>query len=146
VLVPVGGGGLSAGVATAIKLRAPNARVVGVEPANAPKLSRAREAGRPVRLAPTPGLADGLLAVEVGALPFAHHAAYVDDVVTVEDAALRGAMRLVFDRLKLVAEPSGVITLAALLEGLVVPQGKTVAVMSGGNIEWSGIAPLLSGG
>ncbi|MDB4883048.1 MAG: Threonine dehydratase, catabolic [Gemmatimonadetes bacterium] len=146
VLVPVGGGGLSAGVATAIKLRAPNARVVGVEPANAPKLSRAREAGRPVRLTPTPGLADGLLAVEVGALPFAHHAAYVDDVVTVEDAALRGAMRLVFDRLKLVAEPSGVITLAALLEGIVAPRGKTVAVMSGGNIEWSGIAPLLSGG
>jgi len=144
VLVPVGGGGLSAGTATAIKLRAPHARVVGVEPASAPKLTRAREAGRPVNLGKTEGLADGLLAVEVGALPFAHHAAYIDEVVTVGDAALLGAMRLLFDRLKLVAEPSGAITLAALLEGIVTPRGKTVAVLSGGNIEWSGIAPLLN--
>jgi threonine dehydratase len=66
VLVPVGGGGLSAGVATAIKLRAPTARVIGVEPAGAPKLSRARAAGAPVRLPSTSGLADGLLAVEIG--------------------------------------------------------------------------------
>ena len=143
VLVPVGGGGLSGGTAAAIKLRAPNARVVGVEPASAPKLTRAREAGRPVRLGKTEGLADGLLAVEVGALPFAHHAAYIDEVVTVEDAALARAMRLLFDRLKLVAEPSGAITVAALMEGLVTPRGRTVAVLSGGNIEWSGIAPLL---
>ena len=146
VLVPVGGGGLSGGTAAAIKLRAPNARVVGVEPASAPKLTRAREAGRPVRLGKTEGLADGLLAVEVGALPFAHHAAYVDEVVTVEDAALIRAMRLLFDRLKVVAEPSGAITVAALMEGLVTPRGKTVAVLSGGNIEWSGIAPLLGAG
>ena len=81
VLVPVGGGGVSAGTAAAVKLRAPNARVVGVEPSSAPKLTRARAAGRPVRLEATSGLADGLLAVEVGALPFAHHAAYVDEVV-----------------------------------------------------------------
>ena len=73
VLVPVGGGGLSAGVATAIKLRVPNARVIGVEPANAPKLSKAREAGKPVRIASNPGLADGLLAVEIGGVTFAHH-------------------------------------------------------------------------
>jgi threonine dehydratase len=144
VLVPVGGGGLSAGTAAAIKLRAPGARVIGVEPAGAPKLTRAREAGRPVRLERTEGLADGLLAVEVGALPFAHHAAYVDEVVTVEDASLPRAMRLLFDRLKLVAEPSGAITVAALMEGLVTPRGRTVAVLSGGNIEWDGIVPLLS--
>ena len=144
VVVPVGGGGLSAGTAAAIKLRAPGARVIGVEPANAPKLTRARAAGHPVRLSGTSGLADGLLAVEVGALPFAHHAAYVDDVVTVEDDALRGAMRGLFDRMKLVAEPSGAITVAALLEGLVTPRGRTVAVLSGGNIEWSGVAALLA--
>jgi threonine dehydratase len=143
VLVPVGGGGLSGGTAAAIKLRVPNARVVGVEPSSAPKLTRAREAGRPVRLGKTEGLADGLLAVEVGALPFAHHAAYIDEVVTVDDAALPRAMRLLFDRLKLVTEPSGAITVAALMEGIVTPRGKTVAVLSGGNIEWSGIAPLL---
>jgi threonine dehydratase len=144
VLVPVGGGGLSAGTAAAIKLRAPGARVIGVEPAGAPKLTRAREAGRPVRLERTEGLADGLLAVEVGALPFAHHAAYVDEVVTVEDASLPRAMRLLFDRLKLVAEPSGAITVAALMEGIARPRGRTVAVLSGGNIEWGGLVPLVS--
>ena len=144
VIVPVGGGGLSAGLAAAIKLRAPTARVIGVEPANAPKLSRAREAGKPVRIPSTAGLADGLLAVEIGALTFAHHQAYVDDVVQVEDPALRCAMRLLLDRMKLVAEPSGAITVAALMEGLVRPLGKTVAVLSGGNIEWDGLVPLVA--
>src|SRR5437667_172641 len=76
---------------------------------------------------------------------FAHHQQYVDDVVRVDDGALRGAMRFLLDRMKLVAEPSGAITVAALLEGLVKPRGKTVAVLSGGNIEWDGLVPLLSG-
>ncbi|MDB4917012.1 MAG: Threonine dehydratase, catabolic [Gemmatimonadetes bacterium] len=144
VLVPVGGGGFSAGVATAIKLRAPNARVVGVEPANAPKLSRAREAGKPVRIPSVAGLADGLLAVEVGGITFAHHAKYIDEVVQVDDSALHAAMRLLIDRMKLVSEPSGAITLAALMTGVVKPAGKTVAVLSGGNIEWDGLVQLLS--
>lgn len=144
VLVPVGGGGLSAGLSTAIKLRAPNAKVIGVEPANAPKLSQARAAGHPVRIPSTNGLADGLLAVEVGGLTFAHHQAYVDDVVQVADAALPRAMRLLLNRMKLVTEPSGAITVAALMEGIVAPAGKTVAVLSGGNIEWDGLVPLLS--
>src|SRR5689334_20465608 len=86
VVVQVGGGGLSAGVATAIKHRVPTARVVAVEPAGAPKLSRARDAGRPVRLDKTKSLADGLMAIEIGAVPFAHHQRYVDEVVTVPDA------------------------------------------------------------
>jgi threonine dehydratase len=143
VLVPVGGGGFSAGVAAAIKLSLPNARVIGVEPSGAPKLSRAREAGRPVRLEHSGGLADGLLAVEIGHITFAHHQRYIDDVVLVDDAALRGAMRLLLDRLKLVVEPSGAITIAALLGGKVKPNGATVAVLSGGNIEWDGLRELL---
>jgi threonine dehydratase len=144
VLVAVGGGGLSAGVATAIKLRAPRARVIGVEPASAPKLSRAREAGRPVRIPAGGGLADGLLAVEIGGITFAHHERYIDEVVQVDDAALRCAMRLLLDRMKLVAEPSGAITVAALMEGIARPRGRTVALLSGGNIEWSGLVPLVS--
>ena len=144
VLVPVGGGGFSAGVATAIKLRAPNARVIGVEPTNAPKLSKAREAGRPVRIPSLGGLADGLLAAEIGHVTCAHHEAYLDDVVRVDDVALRRAMRLLLDRMKLVTEPSGAITVAALMEGAVQPVGKTVAVLSGGNIEWDGLVALLS--
>lgn len=145
VLVPVGGGGFSAGVSAAIKQRLPNARVIGVEPTGAAKLSRAREAGRPVKLAHSGGLADGLLAVEIGHLTFAHHQRYLDDVVTVDDDALRGAMRLLLDRMKLVVEPSGAITVAALLEQRFVPRGPTVAVLSGGNIEWDGLRDLLGG-
>jgi threonine dehydratase len=119
---------------------------VAVEPANAPKLTRAREAGAPVRLQSTGGLADGLLAVEVGTIPFAHHQAYIDDVVMVDDSALAKAMRYLLDRMKLVAEPSGAITLAALQCGLVEPRGKTVALLSGGNIEWDGLRGMLDGG
>jgi len=145
VLVPVGGGGFSAGVAAAIKMRLPNARVIGVEPTGAPKLSRARAAGKPVKLEHSGGLADGLLAVEIGTVTFAHHQKYLNDVVLVDDDALVRAMRLLLDRMKLVVEPSGAITVAALLEGKFVPRGPTVAVLSGGNIEWDGLRALLAG-
>ena len=143
VLVPVGGGGLSAGVAAALKQLQPLVRVVGVEPAGAPKLSRARAAGAPVTLERTQSIADGLMAVRIGDAPFAHHARFLDDVVTVEEDAIRDAVRFLLDRLKLVAEPSGAITLAALLSGVVTPAGETVAVLSGGNIEWPGLEALL---
>ena len=145
VLVPVGGGGLLAGVATAVKALAPQARVVGVEPAATPKLSHARAAGRPVTLPYAGGLPDGLLTTSVGALPFAHHAAYVDEVVAVADDVLPETMRVLLDRLKLVTEPSGAVTLAALRLGLVeLPvDGDTVCVLSGGNIEWPGLIGLL---
>jgi threonine dehydratase len=145
VIVPVGGGGLSAGVAAAVKLRRPEARVIAVEPTGAPKLARAREAGRPVRLPHTHSLADGLMAVEVGHLPFAHHERFVDEVVSVDDDALIDAMRLLLDRTKLVTEPSGAITVAALMSGRVHTEGPTVAVLSGGNIEWPGLLELLGG-
>jgi len=145
VLVPVGGGGLSAGVATAVKLLVPTARIIGVEPSGSPKLSKARAAGRPVRIPAHAGLADGLLAVEVGGVTFAHHERFLDDVVQVDDSALAGAMRMLLDRMKLVAEPSGAITLAALLTGAVKPRGKTVALLSGGNVEWDGMCAGLNG-
>jgi threonine dehydratase len=146
VLVPVGGGGLSAGVSTALKLLAPSVRVIGVEPEGAPKLTRAREAGAPFTLESTTSIADGLLAVEIGHLTFRHHQQYIDEVVTVPDSALPRAMRFLLDRMKLVAEPSGAITIAALLEGIVKPAGPTVAVLSGGNIEFSGLLQLLGNG
>lgn len=147
VLVPVGGGGLSSGTAAAVKLLAPRVKVVGVEPAGSPKLTRARAAGEPVSIPANPGgLADGLLAVRIGSLPFVHHQRYLDDVVTVPDAALSGAVRFLLDRHKLVAEPSGAITVAALLEGLVTPLARTVCVLSGGNIEWDGLRRLFGDG
>ena len=125
------------------QLRQPHARVIGIEPVGAPKLSRAREAGKPVKLAHTNSIADGLLAVEIGHLTFEHHARYIDDVVLVDDEAIKRAMRLLLDRAKLIAEPSGAITAAALMEGRVRVAGPTVAVLSGGNIEWSGLTALM---
>jgi threonine dehydratase len=147
VLVQVGGGGLSAGISTAVKQMSPRATVVGVEPAGSPKLSRAREAGEPVTIASNPhGLADGLLAVRIGSLTFEHHQAYIDDVVAVDDAELPPAVRFLLDRHKLVAEPSGAITVAALLAGAVKPKTPVVCLLSGGNIEWDGLQALLGGG
>lgn len=143
VLVPVGGGGLSAGVATAVKLMLPKVRLVGVEPVSAPKLYRARQKGAPVKLESTGGIADGLQASEIGGQPFAHHQAYLDDVVLVGDEPLPAAMRHLLDRMKIVVEPSGAITVAALMMGAVKPASSTVAVLSGGNIEWSGLRQLL---
>lgn len=144
VVVQVGGGGLSSGVAAALKLRVPHVRVVAVEPEGTPKLSRARANGGPVTLQQTPGLPDGLLGVRIGDANYQHLDAYCDEVVQVGDAPIRQAMRFLLDRMKLVAEPSGAITLAALLEGLVTPRGKTVLILSGGNIEWPGLMQLLA--
>ena len=144
VLVAVGGGGLSAGIAAAVKQAAPAARVIGVEPAGSPKLTRAREAGGPVTIPSNPGgIADGLLAVRIGTINYAHHHAFLDDVVTVNDSALPGAMRFLLERQKIVAEPSGAITIAALLDGVVKPGPRTVCVLSGGNIEWDGLLANL---
>lgn len=145
VIVPVGGGGLSAGVSAAVKLMQPGVRVIGVEPAATPKLSKAREAGSPVTIPFAESLADGLMATRIGELPFAHHQAYIDEVITVDDRALVTAVRFLLDRVKLVTEPSGAITVAALMEGLVKPMGPTVAVLSGGNVEWEGLSRLLAG-
>lgn len=142
VLVPVGGGGLSAGVAAAVKLHCPKARVIGVEPTGAPKLSRARAAGSPVRLDRTSSIADGLLAVEIGHLTFEHHRRYIDDVILVDDEAMRRAMRILLDRAKLIAEPSGAITVAAAMMHPELPR-PLVLVLSGGNIEWDGLGAAM---
>jgi threonine dehydratase len=147
VLVQVGGGGLASGVATAIKALVPTARVIGIEPEGSPKLTRARAAGAPVTIPANPsGLADGLLAVRIGTLNFAHLEATLDDVVTVPDGTLVEAMRFLLDRHKIVCEPSGAIAVAALMTGRVKAQGDTVCVLSGGNIEWDGLRELLGDG
>jgi len=128
-----------------VKLHRPRTRVIGVEPVGAPKLSQARRAGKPVKLDRTDSIADGLLAVEIGHLTFAHHQQYMDDVVLVDDAAMRRAMRALLDRAKLVAEPSGAITAAAVMERAVPlsGDGPTVVVLSGGNIEWDGLSATM---
>jgi len=143
VLVPVGGGGLSAGVAAAIKLRSPSTRLIGVEPEGAAKLTAAWAAGTPTRISGSGSIADGLLAVQIGTLNFAHHQAYLDEVVTVTDSAIQCAMGLLLNRSKLVAEPSGAVTVAALITQPQLARGPTVAVLSGGNVEWAGLVEHL---
>ena len=135
IVVPVGGGGLSGGVATIVKRVRPDARVVVVEPEGAAQLSAAWRAGSPVRLESSTSAADGLLAVKIGGLNFTHLRRFADEVITVTEAEIATAAAYLFRELKLVAEPSGATALAALLAGKITPTGETIAVLSGGNIS-----------
>ena len=135
ILVPVGGGGLLAGVAAAVKLSKPGVRVVGVEPSGAAAMKASLEAGEPVTLPKTESVADGLMPVRPGDLTFAHAREYVDEVITVDDAEIIEAVMWLFTKAKIVAEPSGAATVAAALGGKVPSTGPVVAIVSGGNIS-----------
>lgn len=142
VIVQMGGGGLISGIAAAVKRVAPSARVVGVEPSGAPKMKASREAGRPVTLDQTASIADGLMPVRPGDLTFAHVQAFVDDIVTVEDDAIAEATVWLFERAKLVVEPSGAVTVAAIRSRAVRVTGPTVAILSGGNVSIETLARI----
>ncbi len=134
VFVPVGGGGLLSGVAAAVKALRPSVRVVGVEPAGAASMGSSRAAGAPVTLASTASIADGLLTLRPGDLTFAHAQALVDDLLTVSDDEIRGAVRWLYREAGLTVEPSGAAATAAVLAA--GPRaGGVVAVVSGGNVE-----------
>jgi threonine dehydratase len=135
VLVPIGGGGLAAGVAAAIKLSRPEVRVIGVEPSGAAAMKASIEAGRPVTLDRTYSVADGLMAVRPGDLTFAHVRRFVDSIVTVEDEQIIDAVLWLFSEAQIVAEPSGATTVAAALAGVAPMDGPTVAIVSGGNMS-----------
>ncbi|TCC08271.1 pyridoxal-phosphate dependent enzyme [Kribbella soli] len=134
VLVPVGGGGLISGVATAVKLMKPAIRVIGIEPEQADVVSRSLAAGVPQKLLTARSIADGLAAPVCGTRNLPLIQQYVDDVVRVSEDALLEATRLVMSRTKLALEPAAAAPFAALLEGL-RPEGVTAAVVSGGNLD-----------
>lgn len=134
VLVPIGGGGLVAGVAAAIKLTRPGVQVIGVEPSGAAAMKASLDAGHAVTLDKTQTIADGLMPVRPGDLTFAHVQAYVDRIVTVEDTQIIDAVLWTFEKVKIVAEPSGAATVAAALSGMVDVAGPIVAIVSGGNM------------
>lgn len=150
VIVPVGGGGLLAGVAAAIKQTAPRVVVIGVEPAGAAAMKVSLEAGHPVTLPSTASVADGLMPVRPGDLTFAHAQRFVDHVLTVEDPEILAAVRWIFTSGKLVAEPSGAATTAAVLNGAVDaalggrPVGAVVAIVSGGNVAPDAFSAIIS--
>ena len=146
VIVPIGGGGLAAGVAAAVKRMNPKVKVLGVEPAGAAAMKASLEAGHPVTLPATTSIADGLLPLRPGDLTFEHVRRFVDAVVTVEEASIAEAVFWIFENAKVVAEPSGAVTTAAVLGGAldaaVRVDGPIVAVVSGGNIDVGSFARL----
>jgi threonine dehydratase len=147
VVVEVGGGGLSSGVAAAVKRRNPGVRVVGVEPEGAAKMSRSLEAGKPVTLDRVVSIADGLMTVRPGDLTFEHVKAFVDQVVTVTDADMVRAIQWLYRHARLVVEPSGSVTTAAVMLGLggIDPsKGPVVAIVSGGNVEAAKYADYIT--
>lgn len=137
VVVPIGGGGLVSGVAAAVKLRRPAARVVGVEPETADVVTQSLARGEPLHIAYPKTIADGLAAPFTGAHNLRHVKAFVDEVVRVSDDDIARALRLVMERCKLAAEPSGAAAFAALLSFVAkVPAGaRVVCVVSGGNVD-----------
>ena len=143
LLVPVGGGGLIAGSATVAKELLPDIRVVGVEPAAGDDTRRSLRAGERVRIPVPRSIADGMAADTPGLLTFEVNRRLVDEVVLVTDDEIRAAMRFAFDRMKLVLEPSGASTLAALLHGLVPGARRVGVILSGGNIDITRFAALL---
>lgn len=138
VVVPVGGGGLIAGVTAGLAAMGTRAGVWAVEPAGAPKLSRSWAAGHVVTLERTASLADGLITLSVGEIPFGVLQANrerVRGVALVEDDSLREAVQFLRRAAELVVEPSGAATTAAVRAGTVRPEGVTVLVVSGGNVD-----------
>lgn len=136
VLVPVGGGGLLAGIALALSLLRPGAEAIGVEPVSAAKLALALSAGAPTRLPAAPrSIADGLLPPAFGQLPWSIVSGRVRRAVQVEDSDIARAVRFLYESHGLRVEPSGAATVAALLAGRVRPRGPAVAVLSGGNLD-----------
>ncbi len=144
VVVPIGGGGLLSGVASWIRRDRPDCRIVGVEPTGAASMRASLDAGKPVTLESVDTIADGLKPVRPGDLTFRHVKELVDDVVLVEDDAIADATARLMSRSKLMVEYSGAATVAALLSGAVDTNGvRTVAILSGGNIDGSEAAGLL---
>ncbi len=134
LVVPVGGGGLLAGSCCAVRAFAPDVRVIAVEPAGIPKLSQALQASRPVLVDQGSSLADGLLTRSVGTLTLPLIAPTVAQVVAVSDAEIREAMRWLAAQ-GIRVEPSGAVTTAALLAGLLPEDGALALIATGGNID-----------
>lgn len=144
VVVPIGGGGLIAGMAIAIKAVRPDVRVIGVEPEGAPTMRASLDAGTPQKISPMT-VADGLAAPVVGAMTLEAVRRFVDDVVLVTDDEILAALRELATYSKLVVEPAGAAAVAALLTGKIpVVRGSHVAaVISGGNVDLERLKTLL---
>jgi threo-3-hydroxy-L-aspartate ammonia-lyase len=145
LLVPVGGGGLIAGCATVCAALSPQTRVIGVEPEAGDDVARSLASGERVRISVGRTIADGQQAATPGELTWPIIKALVADAVTVSDAEIVAAMRFLFERMKLVVEPSGACAFAALLAGRLDAQGQRVGVvLSGGNVGADAFGALIA--
>ncbi len=140
ILVPTGGGGFVAGIATAVKALRPDVRVVGVQAEEAAAYPESLRRGEPVAVERMGTMADGIAVARPGRLPFAAIRQYVDDVVTVSEDSISRALVLLLERAKMVVEPAGAVAVAAVMEQPQEFVTPVVAVLSGGNID-----PLLLG-
>lgn len=139
VIVPIGGGGLMAGVASAMKQKAKllgtTIRVIGVQAENAASYPPSLEAGHPIQIEVRPTISDGIAVQKPGALNFDIIRDAVDEIVTVSDDDTARAILVLLERAKLVVEPAGAVGVAAILAGKIQATGPTVVVLSGGNID-----------
>jgi threonine dehydratase len=142
IIVAIGGGGLAAGVAVSAKLKAAEMgrkiQVIGVQAENASPYVASMKSGKIIEQQTKPTIADGIAVAKPGKIPFELIHKYVDKVVTVSDNDIARAIVVLLERSKQVVEPAGAVAVAALMTGKIKPKGKTVAVLSGGNID-----PLL---
>jgi threonine dehydratase len=143
VLIPVSSGGLIAGVATALKERRPGVRVIGVQPEGSCAVTESVKRGEPVRIPEVKTICDALIAQVPGRLPFAHIQRYVDDMVLVTDDDVKRAIVWLVENAKQVVEAGGSVCAAALLTGKAKAQGRTVCLLSGGNIVPATLAQYI---
>lgn len=144
VIVPIGGGGLISGIATAIKARKPGVKMIGVEPEKASSMYQSLKAGEICRLSDTRSIADGLAAREPGLLTFDLAKRYVDDILLVSEEQIEKAVFTVMRECHLVIEPSAAAAVAALLDKEHPKAGeKIVVVVSGGNVSLKTLAAIL---
>jgi threonine dehydratase len=135
VMAPVGGGGLISGTALSVKAMMPGCRVIGAEPAGADDAYRSFYSGKLVPSENPETIADGLL-TSLGSRTFAIITGKVDDIVTVSEEKIIEAMRMIWERMKIIVEPSAAVPLAAILEGKADVQNKRVGIiLSGGNVD-----------
>ena len=150
IVIPIGGGGLIAGVASAAKQRAAvegrSIRIIGVQSSNAAAYPVSLQNGSPTEIAITPTIADGIAVAKPGILNFDLVREFVDEVVTVTDDEAAKALLVLLERAKLVVEPAGAVGVAALLSGLIANTGTTVFILSGGNIDPLMMERVISNG
>jgi threonine dehydratase len=147
VVVPIGGGGLIAGIGCALKESNPKIRVIGVEPEKLPSMLRAREAGRPITLAPQATIADGIAVRRAGDVTLPLVSRYVDEIVTVDDEEIASAILMLLEQEKTLAEGAGAAALAALLQAKTnLRQRRTAVLVCGGNIDVTLLAKIIERG